>query len=119
MTEKISGSRLMKIGFGSSVEQFDRAAKRELGPSAWIVSNVVSKYLPPNCPILNPAPICTTIHFIETKSKLCIRVSLTHPWWSELKNCVFVRMKFLEHANWRKTTREIFLSCQLREHKGH
>lgn len=52
MTEKISGSRSMKTGFGSSVERFDRAAKRESGPPAWIVDKVVSKNLPPTLSLM-------------------------------------------------------------------
>lgn len=52
MTEKISGSRSMKTGFGSSVERFDRAAKRESGPPACIVDKVVSKNLPPTLSLM-------------------------------------------------------------------
>ncbi|KAM1958673.1 hypothetical protein FF1_004252 [Malus domestica] len=46
MTENISRSWSMKTKFGLSVERFDKAAKRESGPFAWIVFNVISKYLP-------------------------------------------------------------------------
>ncbi|KAM1007740.1 hypothetical protein EV1_004234 [Malus domestica] len=46
MTENISRSLSMKTRFGLSVERFDRAVKRESGPPAWIIFNVVSKYLP-------------------------------------------------------------------------
>ncbi|TQD88586.1 hypothetical protein C1H46_025843 [Malus baccata] len=45
MTENISRSWSMKTRFGLLVERFDRAAKRESSPPAWIVFNVVLKYL--------------------------------------------------------------------------
>lgn len=61
ITEKISGSRSIKTGSGSSEVRLERAAKRESGPPVWIVDKVVSKSLPPTLSLIRSSVRCPVL----------------------------------------------------------
>ena len=60
-TEKISGSRSMKTGFGSLEKRFDSAKRRESGPPDRIVESVVSKSLPPTLSFMRSVALMSVV----------------------------------------------------------